>query len=302
MRWMHQKPRMIGFTLIELLVVIAVVGILMGVLLPAMAMVREAASRASCQNNLKQLGIALRAYTLVWDVLPPSRIRWVTPANREILHSWTPIGLAYCEQSVLADQYNYEQHWKDPGNRTVVRTAVNIYVCPSTKKSDRVDQFTNAATSDYGVVNEVKLDYYDGVGLAPPVDRAGGMTRWNPTRLQDITDGLSHTFLITEDGGRPDRWSRGRPVSGQSTVNGNGWADPDSGFSISGVLEDGITFGGPNVVNSTNDSEIYSFHPGGFHALYCDGSVHFHSDSIDHRIVTARVTRAGGEQQQESPN
>ena len=290
-----------GFTLIELLVVISVIGILTALLLPAIAMVREAANRASCQNNLKQLGLALRAYTVTWDVLPPSRIKWYDSSNREVLHSWTPIGLAYCEQSALADLYNHEKHWKDTANRTLVQTSVNLYICPSTKQSNRVDRFTGAATSDYGVVNEVKLDYYDGVGMAPPSVRVGAMTRWDATRLQDVTDGLSHTMLLTEDGGRPDLWTRGRPIRNQTTADGNGWADPDSGFSISGLLEDGVTFGGPCVVNCTNNSEIYSFHSGGFYSLFCDGSVQFKSDSIDHRVLTSLVTRSGSELIRETP-
>jgi prepilin-type N-terminal cleavage/methylation domain-containing protein/prepilin-type processing-associated H-X9-DG protein len=290
-----------AFTLIELLVVIAVIGLLMGLLLPAVNMVREAASRSSCMNNLKQLGLALRSYEVTWNVLPPSRIRWFDQSRREVLHSWTPIGLAYCEMSALADLYNYDKHWKDPANVTIVQTKISIYTCPSTKRSDRFDRFTGAASSDYGVVNEVKLDYYDGVGLKPPALRVGAMTRWEATRLQDVTDGLSHTILITEDGGRPDLWRKGRSVRDEFTADGNGWADPDSGFSISGLSDDGVSFGGACVANCTNNSEIYSFHPGGFHALYCDGSVRFSSSSIDHAVLTSQVTRAAGEMTRENP-
>jgi prepilin-type processing-associated H-X9-DG protein len=112
--------------------------------------------------------------------------------------------------------------------------------------------------------------------------------------LQDITDGLSHTIIVAEDGGRPELYYGRQQVAGQTTKNGNGWADPDCNFSVSGILEDGFP-GGPCVINCTNDSEIYSFHPGGSHFLFCDGSVRFVSDSVDGALLTAQVTRAGGE-------
>jgi prepilin-type N-terminal cleavage/methylation domain-containing protein/prepilin-type processing-associated H-X9-DG protein len=290
-----------GFTLIELLVVISVMGLLMSLLLPAVGMVREAASRTSCMNNLKQLGLALRSYEVTWESLPPSRIRWFDQNRREVLHSWTPIGLAYCEMSALADLYNYDKHWKDPANQTIVQTKIHLYTCPSTRRSERFDRFTGAASSDYGVVNEVKLDYYDAVGQKPPFNRLGAMTRWEATKLKDVTDGLSQTILIAEDGGRPDLWRKGKPMPNEATDNGNGWADPDSGFSISGVSDDGVSFGGACVVNCTNNSEIYSFHSGGFHSLYCDGSVRFTSSSVDHAVLTAQVTRAANETTRANP-
>lgn len=284
-----------AFTLIELLVVIAIIGLLIAILLPALNSVVEATRAASCKSNLKQIGLALQTYESTWSVLPASRMRWRDPIGREILHSWTPAGLSYCEQTALADQYNFDKHWKDPSNRTVVQTAVNIYVCPAAPGSRRFDLLTGAATGDYGAVHEVKLDFYDTVGIPAPPIRAGAMTRWVTTARKDITDGPSKTILVTECAGRPDLWHKQRQIANRTTRDGNGWADPDCGFSVSGVLDDFEIEGGRCVVNCTNDSEIYSFHSGGVMVLYCDNSVRFLSEHVDYRLVTSLVTRAGEE-------
>lgn len=290
----RRRPRM-GFTIIELLVVILVIGLLAAMLFPALQAVMELTRGNACRNNLRQIGLALRGYESTWDVFPPSRIRWRDETGRDILHSWTPSILGYCEQKALADQYNYDRHWRSNDNGTVVKTFVSLFVCPSTSNQRRVDLFTGAASGDYGAINEVKLDYYDALGIEPPLVRAGAMTRWLPTARKDVTDGDSHTILIAEDAGRPEWWIRRKSISTKPTRDGNGWADPDCGFSVSGVTEDGMFEGGQCVLNCSNDSELYSFHNDGLYALFADGSVRFLSEQIHHQTLVALVTRAGEE-------
>src|ERR1700756_2643029 len=100
-----QKRR--GFTLVELLVVIAIIAILIGLLLPAVQKVREAAARAQCMNNLKQMGLALHNYHSVFGGFPPAKV--TTPTT----HNWTVFILPYIEQDNLYKRYNFSVNWDD---------------------------------------------------------------------------------------------------------------------------------------------------------------------------------------------
>lgn len=122
----------------------------------------------------------------------------------------------------------------------------------------------------------------------------------------EITDGTSHTFLLGEDAGRPQFWTKAGLQSGDDYPNnnnspviagvtkGSAWADPASECPVNGFTGDGMQ-GGPYVLNVTNNSELFAFHPGGINTVFCDGSVHYLAETVDGPIVCALVTRAGGE-------
>jgi prepilin-type processing-associated H-X9-DG protein len=112
--------------------------------------------------------------------------------------------------------------------------------------------------------------------------------------LSQITDGTSHTILVTEDAGRPTLWQAGR--RGQDLIsNGAPWAGYNNGFYVHGSNSDGTGAWGPCAINCTNNRQVYSFHSGGANAVFADGSVHFLQKGMSIRILTALVTRAGGE-------
>src|SRR5438874_2521530 len=168
------RRRRIGFTLIELLVVVAIIALLIGLLLPAVQKVREAAARAQCANHLKQLGLAMHGYHDAHQRLPPSyKIRIDLAANPWGLGAvvaWGPFVLPYIEQDPLARRYRYDGPYAAPiaasPNDELIRTRLAVTVCPSAPRTQ--DLYTDgylglswtAAASDYAPLDEVSsLDF-----------------------------------------------------------------------------------------------------------------------------------------------
>src|SRR5438445_6371051 len=122
-----------GFTLIELLVVIAIIAVLIGLLLPAMQKVREAAYRMSCSNNLKQIGLALHNYHDANQCFPPGRLKTAPDVGQTAVdyHGWIMYVLAYVEQGNLVRGYRLDLPWKDPVNVAVGTVHLSVLTCPS---------------------------------------------------------------------------------------------------------------------------------------------------------------------------
>ena len=299
---MHQKR--LGFTLIELLVVIAIIAILIGLLLPAVQKVREAAARMSCSNNLKQFGLALHNYAGANnDSFPASR---TTVGADNKFRSWTPVALAYIEQDNVGRLWNENLKWNTGTNLVTSQTNFKMFTCPSTPS--RMVAPNGIGPGDYGSVNAVRRRFYTGNGIGPifplgPTGAAGdevpgALQRVLPTAILAITDGTSNTILIGEDAGRPGRFQQGQTAGGP-VADGWGWADPDAGFSLDGVVPGTIgsnwVTGGSCNISCTNDSEFYAFHTGGINAALADGSVRFIRSGIAPATLAAAVTRSGGE-------
>lgn len=294
-----------GFTLIELLVVIAIIGVLIGLLLPAVQRVREAANRASCLNNLKQIGIAMHNYQLAVGGLPPAR------TSEAPLHGWAVWILPYLEQGNIFNDYDQTANWFDPVNQKAVTTGIKSLRCPSTPNPDRAD-FTRGmkvAVTDYGPMSRVEKDLWDGnvITTPPPDNLKGALTHDRTTPLTEILDGTGVTLLVTEDAGRPQHWLRGkpgpatnRPGCGNSgvlngRVSGAGWADDQNDFPLHGFTVDGLRCPGPCAVNCTNNNEAFSFHPDGVNVVFADGSARFVLDKVNIAVFAALVTKAGDE-------
>ena len=291
----------LAFTLIELLVVIAIIGVLIALLLPAVQKVREAANRMKCANNLKQLGLACHNYENTFGKFPPGHANGPFPEGgvpRAVIHGWGPYLLRFIEQSALADLYRWDLFHYEPGNQPVASVQLPIMQCPSAE-SNRFSihgQYSGrkGACTDYAPTLNVDPVLAE-MGLIDRVGDYRGVLALNyMTRQADITDGTSHTILLTEDAGQPRDWRVGQ--AGEDQVHSGGpWVSGGQVIQVKGSSFDGVTQPGPCALNCTNQHEVYSFHPGGANAVFADGSVHFLKAGMTIRVLAALVTRAGGE-------
>ena len=205
-----------GFTLIELLVVIAIIGVLIALLLPAVQSAREAARRAQCTNNLKQIGIALHNYESTTQSLPIGDLRNATtgygqamspgsPCGQNIWVSWMTFILPYVEQGSQSAAYNFDVAATWFKNRTARTSAVSSFICPSDSLADDVMDgwFTTYQTSYAGMAGLTDSSLYTWSGTTN-ADRCNAIQTEGPFgrnysyKFSHIRDGLSNTILIGE--------------------------------------------------------------------------------------------------------
>ena len=287
------------------MVVIAIIGILVALLLPAVQSAREAARRTECQNNLKQIGLAILNYESTHGVFTPYSI---TSPKR---HNWTAFILPQIEQQAVADIYHWDKNWDAPANQPAITTHLKVLHCPSTAEpADRLDNFSgkSASTSDYAPPTAITQTLIN-LGLMDRVTNLRAViTNGQRVTHSTIRDGASNSIMVTEDAGRPVHWtSQGRGpaphdngcgnynVGNNGRVLGAGWADTACGIPIHGFTYDGDRCPGPCAINCTNNNEAYAFHPGGINAVFADGAVRFLSESIEMRTYGALLTYGGQE-------
>jgi prepilin-type N-terminal cleavage/methylation domain-containing protein/prepilin-type processing-associated H-X9-DG protein len=286
-------PQRRGFTLIELLVVIAIIAILIGLLLPAVQKVREAAARTQCQNNLKQLGLAMHNYHDANSGFPPAH------QSAPNVHGWVALALPYVEQGNLANHYDLSVNWNHANNDRPANTSTNsadlkVLLCPSAPPGRKGSN--GRGITDYTALNHVANNTFT---------NATGWWKDDPTRhgvlgldvsrrITDIADGASNTLLLVEMAGRNQLWQVGKRASGGN--GGGAWANPlGCESTLTGATADGATKPGPCGVNCTNNNEVYSFHAGLANVVLADGSVRPLRNEINLQSLVALVTRAGGE-------
>ncbi|HJT75613.1 MAG TPA: DUF1559 domain-containing protein [Gemmataceae bacterium] len=243
-----------GFTLIELLVVLAIIGVLLSLLVPAVQRVREAASRIHCASNLRQIALALHQYHDVNGSFPPG----FSTGEGNDLEFASPAGgggfgriLDYVEQEDLQRLRAPNASWYDPPNFAYVSTPVALYFCPSNRLTGNLDLQPLVPSAGRPLPNPAACDYILSKGAngatcsvsGVPGGARGVFDINSHTRLAEITDGTSQTFLVGEGAGGnthylvrwhyPDTTPAINPYTGQPQIADQSWS---AGAMASSVL------------------------------------------------------------------
>ncbi len=310
-----------GFTLIELLVVIAIIAILIALLVPAVQKVREAAARAHCQNNLKQIGIALHNYHDVQKRFPPGGVRNGTCCSWPNGATWTIYILPYIEQDNLYKQYNFNKVNEDPANKFVRESFVPLYNCPSDNNINRLLRPESGpgsgllyATGSYRAMSGRSngLAWFDDEdGRAFPLTWRGLLhfvsdfnsplpiqSGFKPPpygieRMASVTDGTSNTLMVGEYTTRT-HLSRTTFWAYTYTSYNQSSAIPPQSRQFLADYDQCVNIGGQGTSNPCKRA-WGSNHPNIFNFVLADGSVRSISTSIDTFLFAGLATIAGDE-------
>jgi prepilin-type N-terminal cleavage/methylation domain-containing protein len=277
-----------AFTLIELLVVIAIIAVLIGLLVPAVQKVREAAARTTCQNNLKQIGLAFHNHHDSHGFFPSGGWDWNTPptyANGQPLSGQQQqAGWAF----QILPQVEGDNVWKggqatnDLGRALVaIGTTNKVFFCPS-RRAPQTITFSEPAYLGGMSVTHALCDY-----AASNLEGTGVVRQYTPVRIADITDGLSNTLMVSEK--RLNRRLLGQPQGNDYIGYTAGWEN-DVVRSTDEQPEPDI-----NGDDDGRDDLFGSSHPGRFNAVLADGSVHGISYSINPTVFEYLGNKSDGQ-------
>lgn len=307
----HSPRAKHGFTLVELLVVIAIIGVLVALLLPAVQQAREAARRAQCVNNLKNIGLAMHNYHDTYRNFP---YLGFTGWNGDTISVFGRL-LPFIEQTAMYDTLNFNVRANDGNNRLYRTTPIDVYSCPSETvtlgESNSGNNHWSHQRYSYAVcVGNTNYDQHnannwDGVWT---YDNGGSAFKMGDhiRSMASITDGTSNSVMVSEvpmnqnDQGWQGMYAAGIYASGAGFT---GYLTPNTKASIDGgrrcwnpndyLQKIPCHSGGDNWWAAT--FAAFSMHPGGVNACNFDGSVSFVPETIDIWAWRARTSTQGGE-------
>jgi prepilin-type N-terminal cleavage/methylation domain-containing protein/prepilin-type processing-associated H-X9-DG protein len=291
-----------GFTLIELLVVIAIIAVLIGLLLPSVQKVREAAANSQCKNNLHQIGVACHGYHDVQQSLPPGYVAsgpYVDGAtDTSPGWGWAAHLLPHLEQDNLYRQINFAQ---PIASSPAVASVLSVFLCPSDLPPQTAFTVHDALGGPILVAAPSSYAATVGPDASDVADPTGDgvFYRNSRTRFTDITDGTSETVMVGDRAWLDSQgiWAGAPPGAVLQPGPRNPWQTATAPAPC-------LVLAHNNWINIKSDADgglddFSSYHTGGVNLLFADGSVHFVrsiiADGSDHRAFWAMGTRAAGD-------
>jgi prepilin-type N-terminal cleavage/methylation domain-containing protein/prepilin-type processing-associated H-X9-DG protein len=298
----RKRRCIVGFTLVELLVVIAIIGVLVGLLAPAVQSSRESARKAQCINHLKQVGLALHNHIASKGTLPAGYVSDVlnNGDDKGPGWSWGAQLMPYLEQAALFATVDEKIKKKRPVNaydsKSLVLTSVPGFLCPSDGGVEAIIDIPAYITKTR-ICQMASASYVGSAGTVRPTckycrDQFDGVFgRNHPVEPRELEDGLSQTLAIGE---RATQWA----VVPNSILIDNQRPDKFAAgpaYVLGTTFKDGFNICTDETIDTDSTSYAESFgsvHPGGCNFAFCDGGVRFVFEDVDPAVMNALATRA----------
>jgi prepilin-type N-terminal cleavage/methylation domain-containing protein/prepilin-type processing-associated H-X9-DG protein len=281
---MFLKPRTLrkssGLSLVELMAVVAIIGVLLGLLLPAIQASRESSRRSRCGDNLKGYAFAVKAYEQRMAKFPPA-----STSNPKARHGLVPFIVGDLDGAGFGGEYDFKVSWNDAANSAAINQDIPVLICPD---SPEVRQ----QVTDYVPAPSVSGTLFQ------PLIAKGYLTmrsQWLSILQPDVRlvntasvrDGLSRSFMVFEVAGRPTMYRAGEKLGGNH--EGAHWASDGSSTNIRRICNE------RQIVNCENIFGVYSFHPDGCNYAYGDGAVRYHTIDMSPEAWMSLFTMAAGD-------